>query len=179
MGYLFLTRAPEKEVVERLIIESHPAPKVTSEKVTPPAAQKPKKETTKETVDKKKEKDPPVFMSLESHELQDAGERMENDRMEFLSVTLGMSEEKIAEHNKIRDEFFKESSQFWQKNPMRELTFQERRKMLEMEEKLHNKLQNLHGKENWEAYQKYRESYNQKGFKRQTEDNQPFIFMGL
>jgi hypothetical protein len=177
LGYLYLTRPPEKEVVERLIIETHAAPKITTQKKTPPAPVV--KEARKENADDKKEKDPLTFSAMDSHELQDAGERMENDRMEFLAVTLGMSEEKIAEHNKIRDEFYKESAQYWQKSPMRELNFKERRKMLEMEEQLHNKLEKLHGKKNWEAYQKYRESYNQKGFKRQTEDNQPFIFMGL
>lgn len=167
LAFFVMGKKTETKVVERerLIIETHAAPAA-------PAA-KP------EVTEKKKDPAPAEFVPLESHEFQSAGEQMESDRVEFLTEKLGMSEDKIAEHNKIRDEFFKESTKFWQKNPMRELSFKERRQMLEMEEKVHARLEKLHGKKNWERYQKYREEYNLKGFKKQAEENQPFIFMGL
>ncbi len=157
------------EVVERerVIIETHAAPAVPQVKETP------------KSVEGKPKDAPAEFVPLESHEFQSAGEQMESDRVEFLTEKLGMTEDKIAQHNKIRDEFFKETTKFWQKNPMRELSFNERRQMLEMEEKVHARLEKLHGKKNWERYQKYREQYNMKGFKKQSEENQPFIFMGL
>lgn len=171
LGFFVMGKKAEPKVVERerLIIETHAAPAA-------PSAQEAKPEVT----EKKKEANAPAeFVPLESHEFQNAGEQMEADRVEFLTEKLGMTEEKMAEHNKIRDEFFKETTRFWQKNPMRELSFKERRQMLEMEEKVHARLEQLHGKKNWERYQKYREEYNMKGFKRQSEENQPFIFMGL
>ena len=136
-------------------------------------------ETPTLTEEEKKKKDSPVVTVHDSHEIQEAGEKMESDRVEFMSTELGMSEDKIAQHNKIRDEFFKKTAEFWQKNPMRELNFKERRQMIELEEEVHRKLEKLHGKKNWERYQKFRESYNQKGFKKQMEDGQPFLFMGL
>lgn len=168
--YFVVTKKPKSEVVERerLIIETHAAPQFS---VTTPEAP-----ALKPAV---KYKAAAEFVPLESHDFQNAGEQMEADRVEFLIGKLGMTEEKMAEHNKIRDEFFKETTKFWQKNPMRELSFKERRRMLEMEEKFHARLEKLHGKKNWERYQKYREQYNMKGFQKQTEDNQPFIFMGL
>lgn len=175
---LFLPKNPEKEVVERLIIETHSEPpKVKEVPVAPKASAPAVRAKVKE--DEKKETDPPTFVNMDSYELQDAGEKMETDRMDFLTVQLGLNQEKISEHNKIRDEFYKESSRFWQKNPMRELSLKERRKMLDIEEEYHQKLEKLYGKENWKRYQKYREEYNMKGYQKQTEDGQPFIFMGL
>ncbi len=171
LAYFMVNHKPKTEVVERerLIIETHAAPAAQAEVEAKPQA----------TVKKKELNANAELVPLESHEFQNAGEQMEADRVEFLTEKLGMSEEKITEHNKIRDEFFKETTKFWQKNPMRELSFKERRQMLEMEEKVHARLEMLHGKKNWQRYQKYREHYNMKGFKKQTDDGQPFIFMGL
>lgn len=179
LGYFLLREKPENDFIERerLIIETHPR-EVKQEKrpinvmpVNPEYSNPPKEE--------KKKADPPEFRGLEHYEFQDAGEKMENERQEFFTESLGMSEDKIAEHNRIRDEFFKESTVFWKKNPMRELSFKERRQLLEMEETFHKKLEKLHGKKNWEKYQKFREDYNAKGYKKQMEEGHPFLFMGL
>lgn len=177
-GYFLLKEKPEKEFIERerLIIETHPPKKEVNKPidvrpVNPDYSNPPKEE--------KKKADPPEFRGLDHYEFQDSGEKMESERMEFFTETLGLSEEKIAEHNKIRDDFFKKTTLFWQKNPMRELSFKERRQLLEMEEEFHLKLEKLHGKKNWEKYQKFREDYNSKGYKKQMEDGQPFIFMAL
>lgn len=171
LAFFVMGKKAETKVVERerLIIETHAAPAAA---VTNAPEKKPEVPEKKKTAGQE-------FFPMESHEFQTAGEQMEADRVEFLTEKLGMTEEKIAEHNKIRDEFFKETTKFWQKNPVRELSFKERRQMLELEEKVHARLENLHGKKNWERYQKYREQYNSQGFKKQAEENQPFIFMGL
>jgi hypothetical protein len=93
---------------------------------------------------------------------------------------LGMSEDKISEHNRIREEYFRKTSKFWEnKNPMREPTFDERKKMIQLEEEFHRNLEKLHGKKNWEKYQKFREGHNQRGFQKQIDENQPFLFMGI
>jgi|GEM_PF-1839684 len=178
LGYSLITKKNQPEVVERLIIETHAD---TSKKEKPEAKEtKPTVATgVKDSESTKKKKSEAPFIAMESPELQEAAEKMETERLEFLSNAIGLSEEKIAQHNKLRDDFYKETSSFWGKNSMRELTFKERRQMLELEEKLHKDLEKLHGKKNWERFQKFRESYNQKGFEQQTEENRPFIFMGL
>lgn len=174
LSYFVINQKTEEKVIERVIIETHgEVPKNTQ------VPKKPSEPILNNVTDKKKEIDRPDFFPLETHEFQDAGEKMESDRIEFLTEKLGLSENKLVEHNKLRDDFYKKTANFWKKNPMRELSFKERREMLSIEEELHLKLEKLHGKKNWERYQKYREEYNLLGFKRQTEDNQPFIFMGL
>jgi ADP-heptose:LPS heptosyltransferase len=69
----------------------------------------------------------------ESAEIQDAGEKMEQEKAEFMARELGLSDEKINQHNRLRDEFFEKSSKLWQrKNPMEELTFKDRRQMIDI-----------------------------------------------
>lgn len=176
LAYMVFNKKTEKEIVERVIVETHAqkqnefTPVETRGHTVTDVQPKPKK-TKIEAV--------PEFVVHDQSEFQDAGEKMEADRQEFLQDQLGMTEEKIAEHNKIRDDYFKKTAEFWKKNPMRELNFEERRKMIEMEEDLYAKLEKLHGKKNWERYKNFRENYNERGYKRQTEENQPFIFMGL
>lgn len=176
LAYMVFNKKTETEVVERLIVETH-AHKQNDQ--TPVETRGHTVTDVQPTTKKSKTEAVPEFVVHDQSEFQDAGEKMEADRMEFLQDKLGMSEDKIAEHNKIRDEYFKKTAEFWKKNPMRELNFEERRKMIEMEENLYAKLEKLHGKKNWERYKKFRENYNEKGYKRQSEENQPFIFMGL
>ena len=172
LAYFVANKKTEVVERERLIIETHAAPvNVTEAKNSPPEANK--------APARKEDSPPPMYLPLESQEFQEAGEQMESDRVSFLTEKLGMTEEKLAQHNKIRNEFLKETTKFWQKNPMGELSFKERRLMLEKEEKFHARLEKIYGKKNWEKYQKYREQYNMKGFKQQSEENRPFIFMGL
>jgi hypothetical protein len=168
----FVARKPDVIEKERLIIETHAEPRTetVSTKAAAPAPV---------TTQSDKKKDAPELVGLDNHEFQEAGEKMEQDRMEFMTENLGMSEEKIAKHNKLREQFFKNTAQFWQKNPMRELAFKERRQLIQMEEDFYASLEKLHGKKNWEKYQKYREDYNSRGYKKQIEDGQPFLFMGL
>lgn len=180
LAYLYFTKKPE--VRERLIIETHkelPKPKdpVSAMSVMPkPEVKKSEKVRPKEN---EEEKEFPEFMPMDNYEIQESGQRMEEKRMEFMTQELGMTEEKIQEHNRIREEFHRESSKFWAKDPMRELSFEERREMIDLEEGLHKNLEKLHGKENWKKYQKFRDDYNSQGYKRQMKDGQPFIFMTL
>lgn len=183
--YLYFTKKPE--VRERLIIETHskaPAPgpddKVSAMSVMPkPEVKKTEVKAKAKTKESEEEKDFPEFMPMDNYEIQESGQRMEEKRMEFMTQELGMSDEKIQEHNRIREEFHRESSKFWAKDPMRELSFEERREMIDLEENLHKKLEKLHGKENWKKYQKFRDEYNSQGYKKQMKDGQPFIFMTL
>ncbi len=176
LAFVLLTKKVEPEIVERVIIESHQ--KVDFETPNVPASKAPLK--PKNDVIEKNSPTPPSGMSvLDSHVFQEAGEKMESERTEFLTEKLGMSEEKINQHNRLRDEFFKRTAEFWDKGPMRELSFEERKQMLELEENLYKKLEKLHGKKNWARYQKFRETYNENGYKKQLEENEPFIFMGL
>jgi hypothetical protein len=176
LGYFLLTKKTEKEIVERVIVETHQGPQASASTVS--SSKLPTEKNNAPKVEKVAI-EPSEIYGIEQEEVQEAGEKMESDRLDFFTSKLGMSEDKISEHNKLRDDFFKKTSLFWQKNPLRELSFDERRQMLLMEEDFYRKLEKLHGKKNWERYQKFRENYNQKGYKKQLDEGTPFIFMGL
>jgi len=176
LSYLLLTRGPEKEVRERLVIETHAEGPKVEIKTLEEKPTKPKK------VIKEKNSEGREFIvgqGPDPQEVQEAAEAMEEERMTFFNEVLGVKEEEIAEHNRLRQDFFKKTADFWQKNPTLEPSFEERRKLIKMEEEYHSQLEKLYGKGRWEKYQKFRNDYNQKGYKKQMEDNQPFIFMGL
>ncbi len=177
LGYLLLTRKPEKEVIERVIIETHADRKKNVHPEPLPAPIKTK--DSKAASDKTTEEKLPEFQTFGPSEFQDAAEKMEFERTDFLTHKLGLSEEQIAQHRQLREEFYQKTATLWPKKPMQEPSFDQRRKMIDLEENFHKQLENLHGKKNWERYQKYRESYNEKGFKLQTEENRPFTFMGI
>lgn len=175
----FLVNKKEEPKLERIVIETPAEKPVSVENSVTTTASAPK------VMPEAKEDKKPSLVSASYHdvpaesEIREASEKMETDRQEFMMNELGMTEDKIAQHNKIREQFFKKTSSFWEKNPMRELTFKERRKLIEFEEEFHNNLIKLHGEKNWAKYQKYREKYNEKSFKSQMEDNRPTVFMGL
>lgn len=177
LGYLLLTRKPEREVIERVIIETHADrdKKINSEPLPNPIKTKDPKSLSEKPTEEKL----PEYQTFGPSEFQDAAEKMEFERTDFLTHKLGLSEEQMAQHRQLREEFYQSTAALWPKKPMQEPSFDERRKMIDVEENFHKQLEKLHGKKNWERYQKYRESYNEKGFKLQTEENRPFTFMGI
>ena len=172
LSYFLLVKKGKTEIVEKVVVEEKTVIKplikeVVKEKLLKPSKEKPAEESSWD------------FSRVDESEFQDAGERMENERIDFFTSQLGMSEEKIAQHNRIRDEFFKTMSEFWKKDPTLELSFEDRRKMIDIEEEFHAKLEKFHGKKNWERYMRFRDDFNRKGLKKQRTENQPFIIMGL
>ncbi len=175
LSYFLMTKKEEKPPLEKIIIETHSKnqPSHSVEKLIPPSLPaKPSKE-------EKKEEGPSELSEFMPSEFQEAGEKMEHDRTDYFIQKLGLSEEQVNEHNRLRLEYYQQTAEMWPKDSMRELTFEERRKLIDLEENFHKKLEKLHGKKNWESYQKYREKYNEQGFKRQNEENAPFVFMGI
>lgn len=175
LGYHFFFSTPEKVVVERLIIETHDDNKT---KALEPERTGIVKETFPDAK-KIRKNEAPLVNVHDPQDFQEAGETMESERLDFFTEKLGMTEDKILKHNQIRDDFYQRTSLFWKKNPMRELSFEERRQIIDMEEEFFGKLEKLHGKKNWSKYQKYRENFNNKGYKKQMEEGRPFIFMGI
>jgi len=174
LGYFLLTRKEEQPPLERIIIETHKKKEIAK----PVEMPKPSSPVPTPKVEKKEE-GPTELSDFMPSEFQEAGEKMEHDRTDFFVQKLGLSEDQINEHNRLRLEYFQQTAEMWPKDSMRELTFDERRKLIDLEENFHKKLEKLHGKKNWENYQKFREKYNEQGFKRQSEENAPFVFMGI
>lgn len=121
----------------------------------------------------------PQPVPVGEEEMVETHQKMESERTEFMTQELGLSPEVVFEYQRLRNEYFAKTSSLWKGDPFGELSFESRRNMLAMEEKLHKDITGLLGKKNWDRYQKFRETYNRRGFEKQVEENQPFLFMGL
>lgn len=172
LGVAFFTRKPEKEIIEkeRLIIETHSQTEAPVEIKKEPKKKKSSHDSTPE---------PLGFEGVGEEVYRELNEKAEADKTEFFTRELGSSEEKVREHNRLREEFYRQQSKLWDDFKTSHPSFEQRRDMIKLEEELYKKLEKLHGKEKWKKFQKFRDKYNNKGFKQQTEDGQPFIFMNL
>lgn len=117
-------------------------------------------------------------MDLDTYELSLSADKVEQDAADFVTVQLQLPEETYQKHQKMRQDFHEKMSKVWG-NPPREPDIQGKRLLLDIEEEYLNELQKLYGKKNWEKLQEFRQKYNQEGFKRQSEEKVPFIFMSL
>lgn len=169
LGYLFITKKPEKEIIERerLIIETHAAPAVET------TVEKPKKKA------KKIQSSPFMTDQVEMEDIALANDKVEEDKTEFFTRELGASDDKLARHNRLRDEFYHKQGLYMKKFGSAGPSFEQRKEMIELEEEFYQQLEKLHGKKNWDRYLKYRDQYNNKGYEQQMKDGKPFIFMNL
>ena len=168
LGYL-VARKDELPPLERIVIETKEVIKevpvaVTGAPVTPKPETKPSAPAGPMDV-------------LHSEDVTEIAKGMEQEKREFLEKDLRLPAEKITQHQKLREAFFKASMKFDQEFPNQEPTLGQRRQLLDLEENYYKQLELLYGKNNWERFEKYRRSYNQQGLKKQREENQPFIFM--
>jgi hypothetical protein len=164
--YFLLTKETEKEVVERIIVETHSRPVKTE---VPRLVEKPQEGEMDSSSQKK-------FFSVDAQEGQ---ERVETERERFMVEELGIAEDKIQEHNRLREEYYQKTNRIWGSDPTKEPSFAERRLLIDLEEKLHRDLEKLHGKQNWKKYQEFRERYNSRGASMHPDDMTPLFYMGL
>ena len=90
-----------------------------------------------------------------------ASEELSRAQNSFLEE-LDLSESIIKKKLKLTMDFYQTTGALHQKTPrgMR-MTFEDRRKELELEEKLHQNYANLLGDKKWQKYQKWVDNYNQ------------------
>lgn len=115
-------------------------------------------------------------MELDTYELSVSADKAEQDALEFVTVQLQLPEDIYQKHQKMRQNFYDKMAKSWG-NPPKEPSIKQKRLLLDIEEEYVNELQKLYGKKNWEKLEEFRHKYNQEGFKRQSVEKVPFIFM--
>lgn len=170
----FLLLRPTPAPVERLIIETHGpvAPKVYETRAHEVAPMPQKSE------EKKAEKPSQTASLIDEKTFDELSEKVESDRTEFLTQELGLSLETIEKGQSLKAQYQRAMGKFFEKSE--EPSFDERRKMIALEEKLHNDLRDLFGPKKWERYQRYRDKYNKASHRRTSDnENMPLMYMGL
>jgi hypothetical protein len=177
LGLLYY-KAVSRPPIERIIMEHGSVKAETEEAVAPVVVEEAKA--------KKKEKasgqiEQPIVVHHDGEymamEYKEALEDIENDKHEYLTDKLGLSEETIKKERKLRTKFGEESMKIFMKNPNGQVSIADRRKLLDMEEELDRKVVGLYGKENWQKFQNFQKKYNEGIFKRVKERNAPTVLM--
>lgn len=148
--------------LERIILEEKKAgieASPSTQKMVVEAREK-KSKVSKQTEGEDSEVDPLEVFSAEDFEL--IADDMNEIRKDF-HAKLGLSEDLLRKKEKIMQEYLKESAPIYAKSPLPfNLSFADRRKLIDLEEKLHKDFEQLYGKENWARYKAKVDSYNKK-----------------
>lgn len=174
---VWLLRQDSRPPLERIIVEKHIEEKLPLVKEL--RAQQPlKKNQPKKSADSQVED---IGFNPENFTPDEFGELAlvpENARKDYLINELNIPEEKLQKHEELRMEYFTASSKFNTLDPTGELTLDDRRKMLDLEEAYTKKVIKLYGKANWDKFNQYRRKYNADVINRsRKEGSPPFIMM--
>ncbi len=121
-------------------------------------------------------------ISIDEVEFRADQEKVELDKREYLIQELGLEEVHLDKAAKLKRHFISESNAIHEKakrSHTGELSFSEQRKLIDLEEKLHQDLAALYGKERWSRFLKFREKFNGEVIKKLKQENGPVIFMGI
>lgn len=159
--------------LERIVIEHKPKiikeTVTVTEKVPVPAKSRIKKEG--EQIDF----DPMVV--TDARDYTELVEQMETEKRDYLVNQLNISEDTLKKHDQIRQAYFKDTSEIYQKDPMGEVSLKDKRELLRMEEEYLAKVKTLYGQSKWEKLENYRRQYNKSVMKKVREENAPAILM--
>lgn len=162
--------------IERIILEEKPA-KVIREEVLVPVP-------TQNKIKKRKKVEGEDLRLLDgedsviAQDYEEAVENIETSKRDYLINQLGISDETLKKEGNLRSAYILQSNKVYEKYQMGEVPIAERRRLLDLEEKLQKDVIDLYGKSNWEKFQKYQLDYNKQVIKRVKEDNAPAILMG-
>jgi hypothetical protein len=162
-----LLRQYQQPPLERTIIEQHhsdpevrPQPKAREHSAAVPRKSRPSAEVSPELGH-----DIPVRPTT-THEMEEMRlqhEKMQQDRQEYLSSRLELSPRQIESLEALKQRFHEETNQLYQQSSLTgEMSFADRRRLLELEEKLHQDLARTMGEKKWEQFRKFRQNYNKK-----------------
>jgi len=147
--------------IERIIMEQHEKPSVKTKSHVPEnfrPALVPKK--IKKDPSEEADSEHPFVGDIVSFER--TVEDMDAVKKDFLEKT-EIPEQFDTEKAKILGAYYERSSAFYKKHPTgMSMNFGEKRKLIDMEEEAHRKIEKVYGKEKWEKYKSFVDAYNKK-----------------
>jgi hypothetical protein len=160
LGVLFF-QEKNQPPMERIVLE-HSAHKETKTKIADVHKPPHKKAAMMVNTSDANTGEPPIIVQDESSFIQ-ASEELTRAQNDFLMEELEMSEETLKKKVNLTNKFYDDTGTLYKQNPsgMR-LSFKDRRKEIELEEKLHQDYAKLLGKRRWERYRNFVDDYNQK-----------------
>lgn len=157
LGVLYF-QEKNKPPMERIILEQTSQ----TEEAKPAQISKKKKKSRKSKGGESVSSEIDPLEVFNEGDLETVAEDMNEVRKDF-HHKLGLSENVLQKKEKLMQKFLEESQPIYQKGPMPfNLSFADRRKLIDLEEKLHQDMEKLYGKESWAKYKAMVDRYNQK-----------------
>lgn len=158
LGVLYF-QEKNRPPIERIILE-HSSYKETEKKIIVGEAPHTKAAMMVNTLDANTG-ETPIVVQDEQTFIQ-ASEELTRAQNEFLE-DLEISDEILKRKVKLTNDFYQQTGLIHQKHPFGiDLSFKDRHKMIQLEEKLHQDYEKTLGPKKWERYRKFVDAYNQK-----------------
>jgi hypothetical protein len=170
----FLFREKNKLPLERVVFEHQPirAEATKTKNELPPASLSPK--------DIKVSDSTSDHLSEEvSQRIEEAGEKVQQDRLEFLLERLDLGQSDLDQIEKIKSRYFHKLQKILGTEKKGELGVDQRRRWLELEADRDREFVALLGKVKWDKFKKFKNNYNEKNFDQQTDDNSIVVPMDI
>ena len=158
LGFLYY---PEKSrpPLERIVVEEKT---VVKKVTTPPVASAMEVAKPASNKESKVENDFQPIMPGDEHGLQMAVEDLETVKKDFF-LKQDISEKTLKKEEETMQELYQKTAPIYQKHPTGiTLTFDERRKIIDLEEEAQNKIRSLFGEEKWSEYKNFVDRHNKK-----------------
>lgn len=158
LGFLYYQEKSQPPL-ERIIVEE----KTVVKKVTVPSESSDQVLTkTASKQEPKAENDFQPIIPGDEHGLQMAVEDLESVKKDFF-LKQDISENTLKKKEQIMQELYQKTAPIYQKHPTGiTLTFDERRKIIDLEEEAQNKIRSLFGEKKWGEYKNFVDRHNKK-----------------
>lgn len=111
-------------------------------------------------------------------EFEESIQKVQSDKEEFLVNELGLDQSQLEKIQKLKMQSWQEIGRVHDKGKVGgELSFDDRRQIIDLEEKLQYDIARTVGPKRWEKFLKFRDNYNKKVIKKQIEDHTPMTLM--
>lgn len=182
LGFFYFSTGPESPVRVKKRPKSHLAEKYpTAVEVSPERERFKRPNKSKNLPDA----DQSLVRFSHQHDVEELNhqvEKMQSDRQEYLTTQLQLTPAQLETVEKLKQKYNQQSNAIYQKGGVQgEMSFDDRKRLIAVEEKLHQEISRVLGEKNWVKFQKFRQQYNKKLIQ-QAQDSaepQPMMLMDL
>ncbi len=155
----------KEEIVEKIVVQ-HSDPQVIEKKVIVKVpGEAPETSSAPRDFDEK--------------EMEDVVVDVNKDREDFLVGKLGFSEKNFKEIEAVKQSFYEQYQKILPQDHVGNLTLQQRRAMLELEEKRDAQYARVLGQKKWNEWESFRDGYNKKMFKKMIKEKGVIVPMEI
>lgn len=168
--YRVLTQKEEVVVQEKVVVK-RVKPEVIERKVyveVPVKAKKSPEEGPKVT-----------SVEFDEKDMEDLVSKVAQDRDDYLTGELGFTPSDYQKVQKVKEAFHKKYQQIIPPNHFGDLTIEQRRQLLALDEERDQEMARVVGEKKWKQFQKFRDEYNRKMLSKQVSEKGIIIPMEI